>query len=380
MLNDHLLPDHPSPPCIIVYAGLLADEYPKICRFSTCVYPSEDNDVVTSPYNVMLATRELIEHADCVFPLDNTALFAFAQRESVGRPRPSNEEANAAAAAKGKGSKDRGFDAINNVAARMLCHLTSSSRFSGEMNVDLNEIYTNLVPFPRLHFLVTALSIQQRRAEKGGSQLMSASQRTNSMTHGSASAKSSATTGAGAVAVGGRHGARAALQRAFGDVLSERGQIAAAIPTANISHAMNISCSSSTPQQQQQQVSGVHSHITLSSAFLARGRADSLPLTDFLDCVTTAQRSLNWPTWNRNACKIGMCGTPSPGEDMSVLAVYNSTAFGTVLTREMKGFQRLFRKKAMLHHYTEFVEVGHAYSRDSIIIIIIMFLYSLTNN
>ena len=36
--------------------GLLADEYPKICRFSTCVYPSENNDVVTSPYNVLLYT------------------------------------------------------------------------------------------------------------------------------------------------------------------------------------------------------------------------------------------------------------------------------------------------------------------------------------
>ncbi len=338
------------------------------------MYPSEDNDVVTSPYNVMLATRELIDHADCVFPLDNSALFAFAQRESVGRPHPSNEETNAAAA-KGKGSKDRGFDAINNVAARMLCHLTSSSRFSGEMNVDLNEIYTNLVPFPRLHFLVTALSIQQRRSDKGSSQLLSASQRTNSMTHGSA--KSSATA---AGAAGGRHGARAALQRAFGDVLSERGQIAAAFPTANISHAMNIS---SSPMQV-----GAHSHITLSSAFLARGKADSLPLTDFLDCVTTAQRSLNWPTWNRNACKIGMCSTPSPGEDMSVLAVYNSTAFGTVLTREMKGFQRLFRKKAMLHHYTEFVEVrcdaSCLWLRDNhhhcTITIIIMSIYPLVGN
>ena len=50
--------------------GLLHELYPKIFRFSTCVYPSsENNDVVTAPYNTMLATRELIEHADCVFPL-----------------------------------------------------------------------------------------------------------------------------------------------------------------------------------------------------------------------------------------------------------------------------------------------------------------------
>lgn len=150
--------------------GMLSDEFPKICRFSTCVYPSENNDVVTSPYNVMLATSELIEHADCVFPLDNAALFAFAQRERSGRKggqqqqeQQEREEQAAAAGRKAGGktrARDKGFDAINSVAARMLCHLTSSSRFPGEMNVDLNEIYTNLVPYPRLHFLITALSLQ----------------------------------------------------------------------------------------------------------------------------------------------------------------------------------------------------------------------------
>jgi tubulin epsilon len=145
--------------------GMLSDEFPKICRFSTCVYPSENNDVIVSPYNVMLATSQLIEHADCVFPLDNAALFSFAQRERSGRKggqqQQEREEQQAAMLGNRKKDKDRGFDAINGVAARMLCHLTSSSRFPGEMNVDLNEIYTNLVPYPRLHFLVTALSLQE---------------------------------------------------------------------------------------------------------------------------------------------------------------------------------------------------------------------------
>lgn len=40
-------------------------------RFSTCVFPSVDDDVITSPYNSMLALNELIEHADCVLPVDN---------------------------------------------------------------------------------------------------------------------------------------------------------------------------------------------------------------------------------------------------------------------------------------------------------------------
>lgn len=159
----------------------------------------------------MLATKELIEHADCVFPLDNSALFAFSQREKLGKSGMIKDEGissnnNAINPAK---RKDKGFDAINSIAARMLCHLTSSSRFNGEMNVDLNEIYTNLIPFPRLHFLVTALSIQQQTVRSNAP----ANQRTNSMVHGTRASMNTS----------GRHGARASLQRAFHDVLSEKG-------------------------------------------------------------------------------------------------------------------------------------------------------------
>ena len=35
--------------------GALADEFPDVYRFAVSVFPSEDNDVVTSPYNAMLA-------------------------------------------------------------------------------------------------------------------------------------------------------------------------------------------------------------------------------------------------------------------------------------------------------------------------------------
>jgi tubulin epsilon len=31
-------------------------------------------------------------------------------------------------------------------------------RFEGDLNVDLNDITMNLVPFPRMHFLLSALS------------------------------------------------------------------------------------------------------------------------------------------------------------------------------------------------------------------------------
>lgn len=31
--------------------NLLAEEYPDVYRFTTAVYPSADDDVITSPYN-----------------------------------------------------------------------------------------------------------------------------------------------------------------------------------------------------------------------------------------------------------------------------------------------------------------------------------------
>ena len=43
-------------------------------------------------------------------------------------------------------------------------------RFAGELNVDLNEITTNLVPFPRLHYLMPALApLDGGRGVHGGS-------------------------------------------------------------------------------------------------------------------------------------------------------------------------------------------------------------------
>lgn len=62
--------------------GLLEEEFPDVCRIVTAVYPSaDDDDVITSPYNSVLAMGELTEHADCVLPVENQVslqiLYAF---------------------------------------------------------------------------------------------------------------------------------------------------------------------------------------------------------------------------------------------------------------------------------------------------------------
>jgi len=54
--------------------SILRDEFPETERLVTSVYPSEDDDVITSPYNTTLAMNQLTEHADSVFPVDNLSL------------------------------------------------------------------------------------------------------------------------------------------------------------------------------------------------------------------------------------------------------------------------------------------------------------------
>ncbi|XP_048452892.1 tubulin epsilon chain isoform X3 [Rhincodon typus] len=54
--------------------SLLEDEFPEVYRFVTSVYPSADDDVITSPYNSVLAMKELTEHADCVLPIENQSV------------------------------------------------------------------------------------------------------------------------------------------------------------------------------------------------------------------------------------------------------------------------------------------------------------------
>jgi tubulin epsilon len=232
---------------------MLADEYSKTTRFSTCVYPSEEgNDVITSPYNILLATKELIQSADCVFPLSNSALFNFHQLEHPPDPnQQQQQQPQPVVAEKKKPSRKKGFEEVNVIAARMLCNITASSRFHGEMNVDLNEIYTNLVPFPKLHFLSAALNV--RLPTTGHHQ---AQQRLRS------------------------DYSRTALQRAFGDVTSTRGQLSGSTMVSN---------------KQQNQV------ITTASAFLGRGK---IILSEFISCVTHAQQNMHFPAWNQEACKV----------------------------------------------------------------------------
>merc|ERR1712002_742956 len=70
--------------------------------------------------------------------LDNEAIYAICQKQ-LDTDRPSYLE-------------------LNIIIAKVISSMTASLRFDGELNVDLGEFQTNLVPFPRLHFMTTGLA------------------------------------------------------------------------------------------------------------------------------------------------------------------------------------------------------------------------------
>merc|ERR1712154_510930 len=56
------------------------------------------------------------------------------------------------------GIKQPCYGNVNNIIAKVVSSVTASLRFEGKLNVDLDEFLTNLVPFPRLHFMTTSLA------------------------------------------------------------------------------------------------------------------------------------------------------------------------------------------------------------------------------
>jgi hypothetical protein len=64
------------------------------------------------------------------------------------------------------------------VVAQVVSSLTSSLRFEGSLNVDMNEFQTNLVPYPRIHFLGCSYA-PMISATKAARERMSVSEITN---------------------------------------------------------------------------------------------------------------------------------------------------------------------------------------------------------
>lgn len=130
--------------------SLIEDNFPEVFRFVIPVYPSSDDDVITSPYNTTLAMKQISEYGNCIIPVENQSLSAICQR--IGSAKVDNIKHVV------QESKDVAFNRMNSFVAKVILDITASARFDGSMNVDMNEISMNLVPFPRANYLIPSLA------------------------------------------------------------------------------------------------------------------------------------------------------------------------------------------------------------------------------
>jgi tubulin alpha len=113
----------------------LSVDYGKKSKLDFCIYPSPQvSTAVVEPYNSVLSTHSLLEHTDVAFLLDNEAIYDICKRSlDIEKPAYAN---------------------LNRLVAQLISSLTASLRFAGSLNVDINEFQTNLVPYPRIHFML----------------------------------------------------------------------------------------------------------------------------------------------------------------------------------------------------------------------------------
>ena len=117
----------------------LSSDYGKKSKLDFCIYPSPKiSTAVVEPYNSVLSTHSLIEHTDVSFIMDNEAIYDIC-KNSLDIEKPT-------------------YTHLNSLIAQVISSLTASLRFGGSLNVDINEFQTNLVPYPRIHFMQTSYS------------------------------------------------------------------------------------------------------------------------------------------------------------------------------------------------------------------------------
>jgi len=137
----------------------LSIEYGKKPQLEFAVYPSPKiSTAVVEPYNSVLSTHAILDHADCTFVFDNEAIYDICKR-NLGIETPT-------------------YTNLNRIISQVVSSITASLRFGGSLNVDLTEFQTNLVPYPRVHFPLVSFAPLVTPA-KVGHETMSINELTN---------------------------------------------------------------------------------------------------------------------------------------------------------------------------------------------------------
>jgi len=112
----------------------------KKAKVAYTVFPSEKASAAcVEPYNSVFSTGALVEYCDSVVMLDNEAIYGLCRNKLNLK-------------------KNLQYSHLNQIISQVIAGQTLSMRFDGTLNVTLDQFHTNLVPFPRLHFMLSSLA------------------------------------------------------------------------------------------------------------------------------------------------------------------------------------------------------------------------------
>ena len=117
----------------------LSVDYGKKPKISFSIFPSPKiSNSIVEPYNAVACIHDLVEHSDSVVVLENEALYDICEKWlNIERPFYYN---------------------LNKVVSQVISSLTCSMRFDGALNCTIPEFQTNMVPYPRIKFLLSSFA------------------------------------------------------------------------------------------------------------------------------------------------------------------------------------------------------------------------------
>ena len=115
--------------------------------YTYSVMPSPKvSDTVVEPYNATLSIHYLTEYAENVMCIDNEALYDICfSTLKLANPV---------------------YGDLNHLVSTVMSGVTGSLRYPGQLNSDLRKLTYNLVPYPRLHYMMIGFSPLTSRGSK----------------------------------------------------------------------------------------------------------------------------------------------------------------------------------------------------------------------
>lgn len=326
------------------------EQFPGLTIISAPVVPSKTaDDVITSPYNSVLSMASIFESADVVFPFDNEQIMASvsSSKDGVDAGAGGGDGGAAESALDRRGKQRKPFREVNSAITAALSNITSSMRFGGEMNVDLNELAVNLVPFRSLNLVCTSLS-------GGGPAGSSGHSGSRARETGGPPQRRSVPASSGS----GLERTPLYAQRSF------RGAIKALFSPAN---QLVLAGEEAPAGPLPEGWAPSSARISLASAVLARGASvNSGALSGALDAVLKA-RLVEHPSWGNVGFKVGICEAPPAYGEYECVCLRNSPQITRSIGHCKESFDKLFQKKMFLHHYTRFLEMDEIRRRRTVV-------------